>query len=126
MRVGFIGLGTMGGSMGLNLIRGGHQLTVNDIRREMADRHLGAGAKWADTPRDVAQASDVVFTSLPGPKEMEAVALGESGLLSGMRRDTAYFDLTTNDPALVRRVHGVFAAKGIHVLDAPVSGGPKG
>ncbi|PYM21255.1 MAG: 3-hydroxyisobutyrate dehydrogenase [Candidatus Rokuibacteriota bacterium] len=126
MRVGFIGLGTMGGSMALNLIRGGHQLTVNDIRREMADRHLAAGAKWADTPRDVAQASDVVFTSLPGPKEMEQVALGDAGLFAGMRQDTVYFDLTTNDPALVRRVHAQFATRGIHVLDAPVSGGPKG
>ena len=126
MRVGFIGLGTMGGSMALNLIRGGHQLTVNDIRREMADRHLAAGAKWADTPRDVAQASDVVFTSLPGPKEMEQVALGDAGLFAGMRQDTVYFDLTTNDPGLVRRVHAQFATRGIHVLDAPVSGGPKG
>jgi len=116
----------MGGSMALNLIRGGHQLTVNDIRREMADRHLAAGAKWADTPRDVAQASDVVFTSLPGPKEMEQVALGDAGLFAGMRQDTVYFDLTTNDPALVRRVHAQFATRGIHVLDAPVSGGPKG
>ena len=126
MKVGFIGLGTMGGSMALNVIKGGHQVTVNDLRREMADRHLGAGAKWADTARDVAQASEVVFTSLPGPKEMEAVALGDTGLLGGMRRDTAYFDLTTNDPATVRRVHGVFAERGVHLLDAPVSGGPKG
>ena len=126
MKVGFIGLGTMGGSMALNVIKGGHQVTVNDVRREMGDRHLAAGAKWADTARDVAQASEVVFTSLPGPKEMEVVALGDAGLLGGMRRDTVYFDLTTNDPALVRRVHGVFAGRGVHVLDAPVSGGPKG
>jgi 3-hydroxyisobutyrate dehydrogenase len=92
----------------------------------MADRHLAAGAKWADTARDVAQASEVVFSSLPGPKEMEAVALGDTGLLGGMRRDTAYFDLTTNDPATVRRVYRVFAERGVHLLDAPVSGGPKG
>jgi 3-hydroxyisobutyrate dehydrogenase len=74
----------------------------------------------------VAKAADVVFTSLPGPPEFEAVALAETGLLSGMRKGTALFDLTTNSTSLVRRAHALYAAKGVQMLDAPVSGGPAG
>ena len=72
MNVGFIGLGTMGGSMAMNAIRGGHRLVVHDIRRESATPHLEMGAEWADTPREVAERSEVVLTSLPGPVEVEA------------------------------------------------------
>src|SRR4029450_10073790 len=67
-----------------------------------------------------------IFTSLPGPPEVEAVALGPDGLISGMQRGTAYFDLSTNSPGVVRRLHAAFAEKGLHLLDAPVSGGPRG
>ena len=126
MRVGFIGLGTIGASMATNLQAAGHALTVSDLRREAAAPHLAAGAVWQDTPRQVAEAVDVVFTSLPGPAEVEAVALGADCLLHGMRAGAAYFDLTTNSPALLRRLHAVFREKGLHVLDAPVSGGPQG
>ena len=126
MKVGFIGLGTMGRHMASNLMKGGHQLVVNDVRREAAAPHLQAGAVWADTPRKVAEATEIVFTSLPGPPDMESVALGEQGLLSGLQKGKAYFDLTTNSPTVVRKVHAVFADKGVHLLDAPVSGGPHG
>jgi 3-hydroxyisobutyrate dehydrogenase len=126
MKVGFIGLGTMGGSMAYNALQGGFELVVHDIRREAATPHLEAGATWADTPRQVAEACQVVFTSLPGPTEVEAVALGEDGLLQGMTQGKAYFDLSTSSPALIRRIHQIFAAQGIQVLDAPVSGGPRG
>ncbi|HET8575570.1 MAG TPA: NAD(P)-dependent oxidoreductase [Methylomirabilota bacterium] len=126
MKVGFIGLGTMGASMASNLQAAGHALCVNDVRREAAAPHLTAGAVWKDTPRQVAEAVDVVFTSLPGPAEVEAVALGADGLLHGMKAGTAYFDLSTNSPTLVRRLYAAFKAKGLHLLDAPVSGGPKG
>jgi 3-hydroxyisobutyrate dehydrogenase-like beta-hydroxyacid dehydrogenase len=126
MKVGFIGLGTMGASMASNIRGQGYDLTVHDIRRDAAGPHLTAGARWADTPGQVAEATEVVFTSLPGPAEVEAVALGDQGLLAGMRPDTVYFDLTTNSPLLVRRLHAIFAARGVHVLDAPVSGGPRG
>ncbi|MBI4635990.1 MAG: NAD(P)-dependent oxidoreductase [Candidatus Rokubacteria bacterium] len=126
MKIGFIGLGTMGRHMASNLMKAGHELVVHDVRREAAAPHREAGARWAETPREVAEASDVVFTSLPGPPEVEAVALGEQGLLAGLVAGKAYFDLTTNAPALVRRIHAVFAARGIHMLDAPVSGGPRG
>jgi 3-hydroxyisobutyrate dehydrogenase len=126
MRVGFIGLGTMGASMASNLQAAGHELCVNDLRREAAAPHLAAGAAWKDTPRGVAEGVEVVFTSLPGPHEVEAVAVGGDGLIHGMRAGAAYFDLSTNSPALVRRLHSVFKDKGLSLLDAPVSGGPKG
>ena len=84
MNVGFIGLGTMGSSMAMNAIRGGHELVVHDIRRESATPHLEMGAEWADTPREVAERSEVVLTSLPGPVEVEAVALGDDGLAEGL------------------------------------------
>ena len=126
MELGFIGLGTMGSSMALNVIKAGHHLTVNDINRDAAGPHLEAGAAWADSAQEVAEASDIVFTSLPGPPEVEAVALGEHGILSGISPGQVYFDLSTNSPTLVRRLHDAFAARGAHVLDAPVSGGPQG
>src|SRR6185369_4447407 len=81
---------------------------------------------WADTPQQVAEAAEVVFTSLPGPVEMEAVTSGEGGLLAGIRPNCAYFDLSTNSPAVVRRIHAAFAERKAHMLDAPVSGGPRG
>jgi len=126
MKVGFIGLGIMGASMALRVRSAGHELVVNDLRRDAAAPHLAAGCTWADSARRVAEASDVIFTSLPGPKEVEAVALAEDGLLNGMRRGTTWFDFTTNSPTVVRRLHERFAAKGIALLDAPVSGGPTG
>ena len=126
MNVGFIGLGIMGASMASNLQAAGHDLRVHDIRREAATRHLAAGAVWKDTPRAVAEDADAVFLSLPGPPEVEAVALGADGVIHGMRKGGALFDLSTNAPALIRSIHTAFAAKGAHVLDAPVSGGPAG
>jgi 3-hydroxyisobutyrate dehydrogenase-like beta-hydroxyacid dehydrogenase len=126
MKVGFIGLGTMGSSMALNTLKGGHELVVHDLNRDAAGPHLEAGATWADSPRQVAASSEVVFTSLPGPPEVEAVALGDNGIVQGARAETVYFDLSTNSPTLMRRLHEVFAARGVHVFDAPVSGGPEG
>jgi len=123
MRVGFIGLGLMGGSMALNTRAAGHELIVHDVRRDAAAPHLKAGATWAAGAREVAEAAEIVFTSLPGPREVEAVA---EGLIAGMRQGTPWFDLSTNSPTVVRRLHARFAAKGIAMLDAPVSGGPRG
>ena len=126
MKVGFIGLGTMGSSMAYNALQGGNEMVVHDIRREAATPHLEAGAVWADTPREVAEACDIVFTSLPGPVEVEAVSLGEEGLFQGLTEGKVYFDLSTSTPNLIRRIHEEGGARGIHVLDAPVSGGPRG
>jgi 3-hydroxyisobutyrate dehydrogenase len=123
MKVGFIGLGLMGSSMALNVRAKGHELIVNDIRSEASAPHVKAGATRADSARKVAEASDIVFTSLPGPKEVEAVA---EELLQGMRKGTVWFDLSTNSPTVVRRLHERFAARGVAMLDSPVSGGPAG
>ena len=83
MDVGFIGLGAMGRHMTRHLQAAGHTMTVHDIRREAATPFLEAGANWGDTPQRVAQASEVVFTSLPGPVEVEAVTLGPEGIALG-------------------------------------------
>src|SRR5262250_2464361 len=104
MKVGFIGLGIMGASMASNMMKkGGFEAVVHDIRRDAAAPHLAAGATWADTPRKLAEGVEVVMTSLPGPIEMESVALGKEGLLSGMAAGKVYFDLTTNSPKVVRK-----------------------
>ena len=126
IKVGFIGLGTMGAGMAANIQRAGYELVVNDLREEAASPHLAAGAAWADTPRQVAEAVDVVLTSLPGPPEVNAVALGPDGLIHGLRPGSAYLDLSTNSPTLLRELHATFAARGVDVLDTPVSGGPAG
>jgi len=123
VQLGFIGLGTMGASMAANLQKAGHRLVVYDTRRAAAAPHLAAGAVWADGPRQLAEQVEVVFTSLPGPPEVEAVA---RELLAGLRPGGAYFDLSTNSPTVVRRLHAAFAERGVHLLDAPVSGGPRG
>ncbi len=123
MKVGFIGIGTMGGHMALNVRAKGHDVMVHDLREAAAGPHLKMGCTWGNSAREVAQASDVVFTSLPGPKDVQAVA---EELLAGMRKGTAWFDLSTNSPTVVRSISARFAAKGIAMLDAPVSGGPAG
>ena len=124
--VGFIGLGTMGGRMAANLQKAGFKLIVHDLHRQAASHHLNAGAVWADNPRALASQADVVFTSLPEPADVEAVALGANGLIAGMKPDAAFFDLSTNSPSVVKKLHAAFAENSIHMLDAPVSGGPAG
>jgi 3-hydroxyisobutyrate dehydrogenase len=126
-KLGFIGLGTMGASFASNLQKAGFDLVVHDVARQVAEPHLDAGATWAETPRAAAEEADVVLTSLPGPPEVEAVALdAEVGLIAGMRPGGVLFDLSTNSPTLIQRLHARFAEAGLHLLDAPVSGGPKG
>jgi 3-hydroxyisobutyrate dehydrogenase-like beta-hydroxyacid dehydrogenase len=126
MKIGFIGLGMMGSGMAANLQKAGHELVVHDLRRAAAEPYVAKGAQWAETPRAVAEAAEIVFTSLPGPPEVEEVALGANGLLAGMSRGKAYFDLSTNSPNVVRRIHAAFAEREVYMLDAPVSGGPRG
>jgi 3-hydroxyisobutyrate dehydrogenase len=126
MKVAFIGVGTMGGHMAANLLKAGHDVVVFDTRRATAEPLLAKGARWAESPAQAAQQAELTLTSLPGPREVEAVALGEGGILQGAPRGSVYADLSTSSPTLIRRIHGVFKEQGIHVLDAPVSGGPGG
>jgi 3-hydroxyisobutyrate dehydrogenase len=126
MRVGFIGIGTMGVGISANIKKAGHEMVVHDARRQAAEKICAAGAKWADTPRQVAAESEIVFTSLPGPPQFDAVVKGDNGLLAGMQRGQPLFDLSTNSPTVVRAVEPLFKERGAHLLDSPVSGGPAG
>ncbi len=126
MKVGFIGVGTMGAGMASNMQKAGNDLVVNDLTRQAASRHLNAGAIWADTPKAVAAQCDVIFTSLPTPSDVRKVGDGEDGLAAGFRPGAAWFDLSTNAVDVVRELHAKYAAQGVHFLDAPVSGGPSG
>lgn len=112
--------------MALNLCSAGYDMVVHDLRSEASAPHLAAGATPANSVGELAASADVVFTSLPGPHEVEAVALAENGLLAAMRGGTAWFDLSTNSPTAVRLLHERFAAKSVAMLDSPVSGGPEG
>jgi 3-hydroxyisobutyrate dehydrogenase len=126
MKVGFIGLGRMGTGMALNLRKAGHDMVVHDIRKESAGALLDAGATWAASVEDLARAVDVVFTSVPGPKEMQDLAVRPGGLLASMRKGSAWVDLTTNSPTVVREIDRLCREKGIDLIEAPVSGGPAG
>jgi len=111
MRIGFIGLGAMGRPIATNLQRAGHALQVFDLRRV-------EGFDWRDSPRAASDGCEVVFTSLPGPAEVESMA--------PEIKAPVWFDLSTNSPQVVRRMHAALKKKGTEFLDAPVSGGPKG
>jgi 3-hydroxyisobutyrate dehydrogenase len=126
MKIGFIGTGSMGSGMALRLCQAGYAVTVHDLRKESAQEILAAGARWANAVPELARESDVVFTSLPGPREMQELALSDEGLLSHMRSGTTWFDLTTNSPSVVREICKKAADKGITLIDAPVSGGVTG
>lgn len=119
MKIGFIGLGAMGRHMATNLQRAGHELQVHDLRKE----HAVAGTRWADSAAGAAEGCEALFTSLPGPVEVEAVCTALQGTL---RPGAAWFELSTNSPACIHRIHQAMAAEHVHVLDAPVSGGPAG
>lgn len=123
LKVGFIGLGIMGSRIALSVAKRQFSLKVHDLHREAAETHLKVGADWADTIEDLAKDSDVVLTSLPGPREVRAVA---AQLVKAMKPGTAWFDLSTNSPSVIRELHKEFAARNVSVLDAPVSGGPAG
>ncbi|MBU6498296.1 MAG: NAD(P)-dependent oxidoreductase [Rhodospirillales bacterium] len=120
MDVGFIGLGVMGGPMALNVLKGGHSLTVFDLNPGAVKRLVDAGAKAAASPRDVGAASDIVVTMLPEPKHVEAVVLGEGGVASGLRPNGVVIDMSTIDPISSQRIAAGLKARGFHMVDSPV------
>ncbi len=126
MKLAFVGLGNMGRYMATNLAKAGHELTVNDLRREAADPVLEAGATWADSPMAAARGAEAVFLSLPGPKDVEEVVTAANGVLAGMSEGSTVIDLSTNSPSMVRKLCGVAAERKIGFLDSPVSGGTRG
>ena len=123
MQLGYIGTGIMGNPMAKALIEAGHSVTVHDIRRDSATNLCEMGADWADSPRELAAASAVVFTSLPGPVEAEQVLTDpDTGILAGIKPGGTWIDTTTNSPTLIRQLAEVCQARGIDLLDSPVSG----
>jgi 3-hydroxyisobutyrate dehydrogenase len=117
MKLAFIGLGTMGGAMAANLQAAGHEVRAHDLRRVEGFR------RWCASATEAAQGCELVFTSLPGPDDVDKVAAEVKPVL---RAGAAWFDLSTSSPGRVRRLHGELAKQGSHFLDAPVSGGASG
>ena len=126
MKVGFIGVGFMGKHMARHIIEGGHELTIYDISETAAKDLVDLGAKWANSPSIVATNSEVIFTSLPTPQDVEQVVIGEGGLLDGAIEGTTFFDLSTTDPETITRISESTSQKRVTLLDAPVSGGTTG
>jgi 3-hydroxyisobutyrate dehydrogenase-like beta-hydroxyacid dehydrogenase len=125
MQLGFVGTGTMGAPMVRCLIEAGHRLTIYDVRPEATAPLAAQGAVIADNPLGAARGNAVVFTSLPGPAEVERVALDPAGgILAGLAPGSAYIDMTTNSPEVARRVAAACRERGLDMLDAPVSGRP--
>ncbi len=122
MKIGFIGLGHMGGPMSRNVLAAGHDLVVHDVRAEAAAGLVAAGAAWADSPRQAGDGREVVITMLPAPPHVEEVLLGENGLLDGLAAGSIWMDMSTSVPAVADKVRALAEPRGIVVLDAPVSG----
>lgn len=124
--VGWIGTGVMGASMCGHLLAAGHEVTVTSRTKAKASALLEAGARWAATPADVAAESDVVFAMVGLPSEVRAVVLGPDGALAGARAGSLLIDTSTSGPALAAEIAAVAAERGVHALDAPVTGGDVG
>jgi 3-hydroxyisobutyrate dehydrogenase len=125
-RVGWIGTGVMGASMCGHLLANGYEVTLTTRRRERAEGLLGSGASWADSPAEVAAASDVVFSMVGYPADVREVLLGPGGALVGAESGSVLVDMTTSEPSLAVEIGAIAAASGVHALDAPVSGGDVG
>src|SRR5260370_5783873 len=117
----------MGGPMCRNIVkRSNHQVTVFDLNAAAVKTCTDLGATAAKSVADVTKGADVVMTSLPMPKDVEAVTLGDNGILANIGKGQTYIDLSTNAPSMVKKIGAAIAAKGIAMLDAPVSGGTTG
>jgi 3-hydroxyisobutyrate dehydrogenase len=104
MKVGFIGTGRMGGAMSRHLMEAGLELVVHDLNKEAAEPLLKKGARWADHPKQVAEASEVVLSSLPSPAAVRGVVYGKDGLMAGWKKGDIYVDMSTNSPAAIRQI----------------------
>lgn len=125
-RVGWIGTGVMGRSMCGHLLGAGYQVLVYNRTAEKATALLERGAKSASSPREVAEGSDVVFSIVGYPADVREVTLGDAGTLAGCRPGMTLVDMTTSEPSLAREIYEVASARGVHSVDAPVSGGDSG
>ncbi len=127
MRIGYVGTGKIGNPMARSLLRAGHTMAVHDLNEAATANLIELGATWAESPAAAARGAEVVFTSLPGPVEVEAVLMGENGVLQGATPGgTICVDLSSNLPSHARRMAAVAAEHGVKYLDSPVSGGVAG
>jgi 3-hydroxyisobutyrate dehydrogenase len=124
--IGFVGLGTMGGTIVRSIRNAGYPMMVHDIRPEASRPFIEEGSQLAGSPADVARHCRIVFTSLPGPREVEEVALGANGLLHGVHDGSVYVDLSSSSPDLIRRIDAEFRLRGARVMDAPLIVGKDG
>jgi 2-hydroxy-3-oxopropionate reductase len=124
--VGFVGLGTMGREMALNLLKAGFAVCAYDVRKEAIDDLVAQGATGAQSPADAARDADIIISMLPDTPQVEEIVYGEGGLLSALPRGRLLVDMSTISPVAVRRMHADLKAAGVAFLDAPVSGGPVG
>ncbi len=123
MRIGFIGLGNVGAPLARNLQRAGHELTVHDLDRSQVAELLDHGARWADSPRALAEGAEVVITSLPSPATVSAVMEAEDGVLAGLAPGATWIEMSTTDEGELRRLAALAASKGAATLEAPITGG---
>lgn len=126
MKIGFIGTGVMGNSICSHLMDGGHEVNVYTRTRQKAEQLLGNGAVWKNNPRELAQSSEVVFTMVGYPSDVEEVYFGGEGLLENGSSGTVLVDLTTSQPELAKKIAETAEKNGLSALDAPVSGGDIG
>lgn len=122
MKVGFAGLGDMGQAIVPRLIAGGHQVTGWNRTKQKAEPMFRLGMGWADSPREVALNSEIVFSIVTDSDAVKSLAFGENGIISGLRKDAVYLDMSTIDPEVSREVGAAFAAAGLTMMDAPISG----
>ncbi len=125
-RIGWIGTGVMGASMAGRLLEAGYPLTVYNRTQSKAAALLNAGAAWVESPREVAEHSDIVFTMVGAPADVEETILGERGVLAGLAAGGVICDMTTSSPELAERIAEAAAAQDCSALDAPVTGGDSG
>jgi len=123
MKVGFIGLGNVGGKLAGSLLRNGFDTVVNDLDRSAAQKFIDKGAGWADTPKQMAEICDVVITCLPSPKACSEVLEGPDGILLGLSEGKVWMEMSTTDAAEVKRIGELVRAKGAFTAECPVSGG---
>jgi len=123
MKIGFIGLGNVGGKLAGSLIRNGHGVTVRDLDKSIAQPFIEQGASWADSPKEMAQSCEAVITCLPSPAASAAVMEADDGLLQGLSEGKIWMEMSTTDEAEVKRLGAMVEKLGASAVDCPVSGG---
>jgi 3-hydroxyisobutyrate dehydrogenase len=124
--IGFVGTGVMGKSMAGHLLKAGYPLVVYTRTKEKASELIKHGAEWAETPLEVAKKANVIITIVGYPADVEEVYLGENGIITNGRENTYVIDMTTSTPTLAKKIYEEAGKKGMHAIDAPVSGGDIG